>query len=343
MDLLKGLSNIAFSLINRGEIILNFKISIVIPIYNVQEYLEDCIESVINQTYNNIEIILVDDGSTDHCPQMCDEYATKDNRIQVIHKKNGGLSDARNAGIKAATGEYITFIDSDDFVDEHFVEYLFKLIMSQNSDISVCHSVNVDESGKQFGSQQKFANVLYKSNQECMEGFLIADNVGTVAWGKLYKTSLFNNVEYALGKYHEDVFTTYKLVAQCNRIVCGKETLYCYRHRIASISTQSFSEKHLDAIQGKIEQRDFLKKNYPNLTSIGNAEILYAVNVCVLRLIEAKRYEKKYIQRFQKYYRQYEKDFLRGRSSKAAKIFSLASFCNLSLTMHLYAFLRGEK
>ena len=123
-------------------------ISVIVPIYNVEKYLERCVESIINQTYKNLEIILVDDGSPDNCPQMCDDYAKKDSRIKVVHKKNGGLSDARNAGMKVATGEYVSFIDSDDYISLDFYETLLETIVDNDSDIVECSVVKFYENGK---------------------------------------------------------------------------------------------------------------------------------------------------------------------------------------------------
>ena len=123
------------------------KISVVVPIYKVESYLKECMDSILAQSYKNLEIIFVDDGSPDNCPQLCDQYAAYDNRVKVIHKVNGGLSDARNAGIGCATGDYITFVDSDDFIKKNMIEYLFNKLHEYDADIAFCQRVNVDESG----------------------------------------------------------------------------------------------------------------------------------------------------------------------------------------------------
>ena len=165
-------------------------ISIVIPVYKVEKYLERCILSIINQNYSNLEIILVDDGSPDDCGLICDNWAKIDNRIRVIHKENGGLSDARNAGIKIATGEFITFIDSDDYVLDNYIEYLLELIFKYNADIAICnfHQLFEETNRKVFvgGKVEKIFN-----SEEAIETMLYDRDFYTCAWGKLYRKSFF--------------------------------------------------------------------------------------------------------------------------------------------------------
>jgi len=186
-------------------------ISIIIPIYKVEDYIRCCIDSILSQTYKNLEIILVDDGSPDNCGSVCEEYSLKDKRIKVIYKKNGGLSSARNAGLDIASGEYIGFVDSDDWIENDMYESLYNAIIFHKADISVC--------GRYIASGNKITTI---SDSEKAEVFtrcealseLVLDEYSGMknfAWDKLYKKELFDNVRYPEGKCYEDIFTTYKL------------------------------------------------------------------------------------------------------------------------------------
>ena len=216
-------------------------ISVILPIYNVSDYLDRCMKSVINQTYKNIEIIMVDDGSTDDSALKCDEYKEKDDRIVVFHKENGGLSDARNYGIKRASGNYITCIDSDDFIDLDYIEYLYNLITKYNVKMSICQHRVLYSNGKvkEFGKNGE--EVL--SSKKCLERMLYHDVIDTSAWAKLYDRRLFSDVEYPKGKLFEDIATTYKLMLQCDEIAVGYESKYNYLVRRDSIVNCSFNPK----------------------------------------------------------------------------------------------------
>lgn len=316
-------------------------ISVVVPIYNVEKYLKKCIDSIVHQTYKNLEIILCDDGSTDSCPQICDKYADMDLRIKVIHKTNGGLSDARNVGIESATGKYILFIDSDDFINENMIFYLYDALIKNQADMACCQRQEVDECGKKLKSNKKYNTFIVNENEECMREFLNNPQMDTVAWGKLYMRSMFKNIRYPVGKYHEDVFTTYKLIAQCKKIFVGEEKYYYYRIRTDSIMTSTFNRKHMDSIKGNEERAIFIQENYPKLQKYANAGILYAVNKCVVRLAKCKTLDDKsismngVIMEFQKYYRKYESDYLHGNSGIKAKIFSIIAFVNLPMLMYI--------
>lgn len=308
-------------------------ISIIIPVYNVEKYIKDCVNSILKQTYTNLEIILIDDGSTDTSGQICDDYACKDSRINVIHKANGGLSEARNVGIDIAKGEYITFIDSDDYVFPSFIEYLHDLISRNNADISVCQPINVDEYNKALSKGGEQIDKVVKGNYDCMEEYLSGNAIDTVAWRKLYKSDLFKSgVRYPIGKYHEDVWTTYKLIAQCNTISIGSKALYAYRQRTGSIVNSSFLPKHLDSVFGAIQRQDFIEENYPNLMYLSSIGIIYASNICVMKM--AKTHEKNigsYLSFLQPLYRKYLKTYLKANVKVVSKLFALFASCNLNV------------
>lgn len=237
-------------------------ISIIVPIYNVEEFLPNCINSILKQKYSNLEIILVDDGSPDHCGNICDEYAQKDSRIRVIHKENGGLSDARNAGIRIATGRYFTFIDSDDYISEDYVSYLYSLLIQYHADISVC---DLFKTSSMSETEQRDADTVYEYGvDEALEAMLYAKVFSTSADAKLYKRELFEGVEYPVGKYMEDLFTTYRLICKSSKIVCGKRVCYYYLHREGSILHSSFSEKHLHGFEALKIMYETEIKNRPN-------------------------------------------------------------------------------
>lgn len=237
-------------------------ITVVVPIYNVENYLECCIESILSQSYTNLEIILVDDGSTDSSGKICDVYANRDKRIRVVHKKNGGLSDARNRGLRKARGKYITFIDADDMVGEHFVESLFEAAKINESDISICDYTFIEDNIKKV-KEMTCGDVYLLSNIQCEKEMYCHSKhaLEFVAWGKLYKTQLFfeNNIEYPEGKIHEDLFTTYKLIYFSQKISVIGDVLYFYRKRTGSIMNKGFNLKTLDKVEANHEACDFFK------------------------------------------------------------------------------------
>ena len=183
-------------------------ISVIIPVYGVEKYIAQCLDSIINQTYKNLEIILVDDGSPDACPKLCDEYSKIDKRIKVIHKKNGGLSDARNVGIDICKGNYITFVDSDDWIEKDMIEQLYSLINKFSADISICNFLRTsDEKMKIFNKNEKIKCYnKYEAIRELLKGHKIQD----YAWNKMYKKEVFYNIRYPKGRNMEDKGTTYK-------------------------------------------------------------------------------------------------------------------------------------
>ena len=212
----------------------NDLISIVVPIYNVEKYLKRCIDSIINQTYKNIEIILVDDGSTDKGPSICDSYKKKDKRIKVIHKKNGGISDARNEGIKITTGSYLMFIDSDDYIDSNMIEELYKNIIKTKADIVICDFVRFDEEKETFNKYSKKKFIVEEKDKY---NYLFNEyRIPTVVqWNKLFKKEVFKDIEYKKGKINEDEFIVCSELNNAKRISYYLEPFYHYYQRNNSI------------------------------------------------------------------------------------------------------------
>ena len=289
-------------------------ISVVVPIYKVEKHLVKCIDSIIEQSYRNIELILVDDGSPDSCPQICEEYRKKDSRIKVIHKQNGGLSDARNAGMEIATGEWITFIDSDDYVGINFLKELYSSAINTKADISICDYKSVSDD---TGQEIKKTSTEVFDNVKCLEEMYHPRTHGMefVAWGKLYQTKLFkkNGIEYPVGKIHEDTFTTYKLIYAAKRIAFCNAIEYFYRQREASIMTSSFNIKRLVTLDATRESCQFFEqagenvlRNFAINAHFRNYVIVYSEmkkNSSNLENYKAER--KKLVQNYRKDFRHY--------------------------------------
>lgn len=243
----------------------NRKVSVVVPIYNIEKYVGRCVESILKQTYSDIEVILVLDGSTDGSANICKKFS--DDRIVILEKENGGLSDARNYGLRYAKGEYIMFIDGDDFVDEKLVETLLLNIERTGADISVCSYVNYYDNGETrecYKHENKNNIEIYNRKQAILK--IIDRNIAfrQCAWNKMYKRELFRDVLYPVGKLYEDLGTTYKLVLRANKIVYSHQNLYYYVQRANSITkTHIFSDREYD----RIEQADIfcneVTKRYP--------------------------------------------------------------------------------
>lgn len=232
-------------------------ISIVVPVYNVEKYVGHCIQSILNQTYNKFELILVDDGSTDDSGKLCDEWAEKDNRIVVIHKENGGLSDARNAGIEIAKGEYLAFVDSDDYISPSMYQRLFSSVNNYDADIAMCLAYNIYDDDSTYYDIE-FGNLTIFQKNEILKS-LFNHKLNNFAWNKLYKRELFNDIRYPKGKIYEDLFTTYRLLDKCNKVVLDSSQLYYYRIRKDSIMGKARKVINPDKFQAFDEITDFLQ------------------------------------------------------------------------------------
>ena len=204
-------------------------ISVIIPIYNVEQYINQCLQSICMQSYKNLEIILVDDGSSDHCPEMCDEWAEKDSRIHVIHKKNGGLSEARNVGISCAKGEYIAFVDSDDWVEKDLYQKLWNELHKNNAQIAACRIVKVFEATSE--EQKIYSEQKIFTSKEALQTLLKGQDFCAVAWNKLYRRKCICRIDFPVGKTHEDEFWTYQVFGKAKTIVKIERKLYYYFQR----------------------------------------------------------------------------------------------------------------
>ena len=241
------------------------KISVIVPIYRVEQYLEKCINSILQQSYDNLEIILVDDGSPDNCPLICDTYQEKDERVRVIHKKNGGLSSARNAGLEIATGEYITFVDSDDYIARDMVEVLYRNLIKYNSEISVCFWKEFLESDEVSEEKSEEYAVCVMDNVQAMKKMLYQRGTDSCAWGKLFSKELFNEIRFPVGKIYEDIAIMYYVFDKAKSVVFADYPGYFYLQRNTSIIRNKFSDSKMSVIDFVEENERFLKEKYPLL------------------------------------------------------------------------------
>lgn len=259
-------------------------ISVIVPVYNVAEYLPECVESIIKQTYTNLEIILVDDGSTDECPKICDEYAEQDSRIRVIHKKNGGLSDARNAGLDVCTGEWIGFVDSDDYIDKNMYLKLYKAAVENASDISVCHFINA-ENGK-FDKKRLTSKMIFDSKDDMIHQVFSRGRGTLSACLKLYKKHIFNGLRFPKGINFEDAYIILSVIKNAFRMTVIVDNLYFYRKRTGSITKAITWNKHMwDGIFVYKYNLAILQKEYPYLENEGIRRLCWAYRENMTRAI----------------------------------------------------------
>lgn len=265
-------------------------ITVIVPVYNVEEYLRRCVDSVLAQTYQNLEIILVDDGATDNSGIMCDEYAAKDARVKVVHKENGGLSDARNAALDIAKGEYITLVDSDDYLANDYVEYLLNLLNENHADIAACELKKVYSEADELDECQENIEILSGAN--ALENLLYQRKVAPCAVCKLYKREIFAEIRYPKGMHYEDLATIYKVLGECGRFVIGKKQKYYYYQRANSIMNDDFNEKKMHRIQVANELKTYVDAKYPELSRATSARCFLA-GIQVFREIPKNgKYEK---------------------------------------------------
>lgn len=249
-------------------------ISVIVPIYRVEPYMDKCVASIVNQMYKNLEIILVDDGSPDNCPAMCDAWAEKDSRIRVIHKANGGLSDARNAGMAIATGELMAFVDSDDWIAPDMYEYLYQCLSENNSDIAACGVQMVWEDKTPSRMLTREGNCVL-NQEEAMRAIIEESWLKQPVWYKIYKTELVRDILFPMGKYHEDVFWSYQAVGRAKKVSISDRIGYYYLQRGGSIMCEGYSLKRLDAVEAKVQRCVYIQGQFPSLFPLTIKELWF--------------------------------------------------------------------
>ena len=312
-------------------------VSLIIPIYKVSDCLPRLLDSVLAQTHKDLEVILIDDGSPDSSGMICDEYAKKDPRFKVIHKENGGVSNARNSGLDVASGDYIAFADGDDYLAEDYIGYLLDLCTGNNADMSCCAwTLDIDGQLKKC-SFRKNEPGLYTGNLEAMRAMLTTRLLSSSVWGKMFKRSLFGNVRFPDGSnYYEDDATMYRLVANAGSVAIGGDSKYFYTLRNDSMIHRSFNDNNFKMIEVFEKRCAFIEKNYPELSVYARSDILMAVNHCVIKMCDERLFDHPSIKNLKSYYKRYEKDYLKGISYFPAKMFSVAAFISIRLAMRLY-------
>jgi glycosyltransferase involved in cell wall biosynthesis len=258
-------------------------INIIVPIYNVEQYLRKCVDSILAQTYKNLRVILVDDGALDGCPAICDEYAQKDDRVMVIHRPNGGQSAARNSGLSVLSdgglsggkGDYVAFVDSDDYVAPDYIEFLYKLLRDSDADISQCgHYVVYSEN--RISSKELNHTTMSFGKYQAVESLCYSGVYDVTAWNKLYKLSIFETVRYPEGRIYEDTAVCYLVAEKAERFVVNMTPKYYYVQRYNSTANGVvFNERKYQFIQAGDEMADYITERYPDLLNATNVKRVF--------------------------------------------------------------------
>lgn len=253
-------------------------ISVIVPVYNVEPYLRRCVDSILRQTYRNLEILLVDDGSTDRSGTICDACAQQDTRVKVIHQKNQGQAAARNHGIDQAKGEYLSFVDSDDFIDECMIKVLYCDLCETGADVAAIEC-------QTFEREDEIKHESKMSSRQCMTGaealrrVLILDGIEDFPVNKLYKKEIFENIRFPVGRVFEDLGTTYKILAGSNKVAFRPQPLYFYFQRADSTLHQKSLKFYRDKYDMVMERFCFVKEKYPEWVE-NDAALLNMIQNC---------------------------------------------------------------
>lgn len=278
------------------------KISVIVPVYKVEEYIHRCVDSILNQTFSDFEIILVDDGSPDVCGKICDEYAKKDTRIKVVHKRNGGLSDARNVGFTYAEGEYTIFIDSDDYIEKDMLEYLYDNISQYNADMSTCGAYDVFDDRIE---QKEVIEEFVCSGEDAFGYILKGIHIRGEIWNKLIKTNLINDLQFPKGKLYEDIFFTSQMMQRIKKVCVGTKPKYYYVHRSESITGKPYRPQLQDIIEAYETNYNVVSRYFPELTEIAECLKIWSRFIVLDKIMLEKNIKKypeykelkKYLQR----------------------------------------------
>ena len=269
------------------------KVSVVVPIYKVEKYIHRCVDSILEQTYKNLEIILVNDGSPDRCGEIAERYKAKDHRIKVIHKENGGLSDARNQGMKHASGEYTTFVDSDDWLEKNMIDYMVTCSQKYEADVVQSAFYYAYEDKLLLDNRHTTANEapIIMNNKQVMQELVVNEKVKNFAWGKLYKTELIRDIEFKKGVLFEDIYWAHQVMKRVNTFLLTCRPLYNYFQRSDSI-VSNYSIRNLDMIEGLRERHLFIEEYYSELIDESYKAILKAIFIHYTLLVLKRKLDK---------------------------------------------------
>ncbi|WP_443796468.1 glycosyltransferase family 2 protein [Dialister hominis] len=252
------------------------KISVIVPVYNVAPYLKKCVDSIINQTFTDIEIILVDDGSTDESGTICDQYAQKDSRVKVIHKSNGGLSDARNSGLEVCSGEYIGFVDSDDWISPDMYETLIHFAVKEDLDVAMCGVSDIWPD--RIEGTPHFKPVILTDVNDIISEILVNKHGGTCipVWNRIYRSRIFKDLKFEKGRYYEDGYYLLRWIERTKRFGRISDRKYFYLHREGSITDVSKHNKRIDDFQKAYEDNfNYIKKHFPGSIKAGEYRLFF--------------------------------------------------------------------
>lgn len=299
------------------------KVSVIVPVYNVEKYLRKCLDSIVSQTLNDLEIILVNDGSTDTSPDICEEYKRKDERIKMITQKNQGLSAARNAGLKEAAGEYVIFIDSDDYIAENMLEILVNNITKSSADIATCGIYNVYQSymKPQYHKKEKYTC----GNVEAYRQILIGKKIPASICNKLLKRECIEDLEFPVGKHYEDAFFHIDLMQQVKTVCVDTQPLYYYVHRSGSITTRKYQKSSYDIVEAYEKNIRMVQEKYPSLMPESEFRVFWAYFVVLDRMLKEKEYRNiEQYKHVKRYLKKHVKDIIKNpyftRNRKIAAI-----------------------
>ena len=319
-------------------------VSVIVPVYGVEQYLERCVDSILAQTYGNLEVILVDDGSPDACPLICDRYAEMDGRVVVIHKENGGLSDARNRGLDEASGEYVTFVDSDDYIEENCVEMMLSGRVGHGADIS-CGKHRVVYPNTVLNEYTGRSYVL--SPEQAFEMMLYGDDMDVSAWAKLYRRKLFEGIRYPVGRNFEDTATTYRLIDRAGVIYLDSRPVYNYVIRPSSITTSRYTAKKMELIDATKDMTEMISEKYPSLGGACRRRMIYSYLSTLSATIYTDDVDKRTLGQLMSYIRRNGGPVLRDPKAPARdKIGIVCSFLGYGVfksTMKIYRRIRNKE
>lgn len=318
------------------------KISVLVPIYNAEKYIKRCIESIINQTYRNIEVILIEDGSTDNSYNIIKEYQQKDERIKIFQIENNGVADARNKAVDNSTGDYITFVDSDDYIEKDYIETLYTNLKKYDSDIAVCNCFNIiEETGKKDYKTFGIGTVEEYTDEEAVKKLFYYNYLRHSPWGKIYKKEIWNNIRFPLGKNYEDLAILYKLFLNSKKVIYIPEEKYNYVIRKGSIVHNEIRKTDVEAIL-EYTQRilEDITENYSNL--IPSAEYLVGyLNITLWRKIPKGKY-KEYLSQIEENIKKYRWKIIKNKNvNKKQKLLFILSYMGRNIYSFIITLIKG--
>lgn len=316
------------------------KLSIIVPVYKVEQYLPRCIESILAQTFTDFELILVDDGSPDKCPEICDSYARQDSRVRVLHKKNGGLSDARNAGLEIAQGEYLGFVDSDDSITPDMYRHLMELVQTHDADIAACGILYVNLEGEPISQAPSVPVKTIYQREDFIHQFYpkVCWDILTMVFNKVYRRQIFENLRFPVGRCYEDIAIQLDICDQCQKIVVESTYDYLYYcQRPDSIMNSDFSPRCFDGIEWALNKYLYFEKigNRPQQGYALNQYQMYYLR-CLFPVCRTHKHLRKEFKPWERQYRRYAPKILTSHQiCKMEKLVTALVFINKSAAYRL--------